>query len=181
MKSSEKRIWKIGTVVGFVVVIAGLLMTSPLNEDDVVISALTGGTAIIKGLYELYMCRIAHRMTGRWPVYISAAVVLNLVVGSQLLLPPYPSFTLFVYVFTMLYIVGISANMALICHFRKIDRDSDSYVSLLGLSGFALAICVLLPFGPVFSDYLTKWLVAVYLIVAGLVQVISSKYLEKGE
>ena len=174
MKLLVTREGKAAFAVGIVLVLAGLLMTNPVNEDSVVVSVIIGITALVKGTFEIYLHNVFFRRSGKRLKQLIATGIVNIIIGLIMTIPPYPSLKMSAYLFSFMYISGAVTQLTVIRHLSF--SGNDYYAVLLGLNYVALAMGVFLLLNPIFSDTLIKWLVAVYLIVAGFVQIVGAFY-----
>ena len=158
--------------VGIVLVLSGLLMTNPVNEDSVIVSIIIGMTALIKGGFEFYLHHIFFKCYDNHLKRLVATGIINIIIGLIMTIPPYPSLHMTAYLFTFMYISGAISQLTVIKHLSF--SGNDYYAVLLGLNYMALAMGIFLLMSPLFSDTLIKWLVAVYLIVAGFMQIVGA-------
>ena len=174
MKLLVTKEGKAAFAVGIVLVLSGLLMTNPANEDSVIVSIIIGMTALIKGLFEFYFQHIFFKRYGRHLKQLIATGIVNIIIGLIMTIPPYPSLHMTAYLFTFMYISGAITQLTVIRYLSF--SGNDYYAVLLGLNYMALAMGMFLLLSPLFSDTFIKWLVAVYLIVAGFVQIVGAFY-----
>lgn len=64
MKLLVTKEGKASFAVGIVLVLSGLLMTNPVNEDSMIVSIIIGITALIKGGFEFYLRHIFFKHYG---------------------------------------------------------------------------------------------------------------------
>ena len=163
---------KASFAVGIVLVLSGLLMTNPVNEDSVIVSIIIGMTALIKGGFEFYLHHIFFKCYDNHLKRLVATGIINIIIGLIMTIPPYPSLHMTAYLFAFMYISGAITQLTVIKHLSV--SGNDYYAVLLGLNYMALAMGIFLLMSPLFSDTLIKWLVAVYLIVAGFMQIVGA-------
>lgn len=174
MKLLVTKEGKAAFAVGIVLVLSGLLMTNPVNEGSVIVSVIIGITALVKGSFEIYLHDIFFKRNGKRLKQLMTTGIVNIIIGLVMTVPPYPSLKMSACLFSFMYISGAVTQLTVIKHLSF--SGNDYYAVLAGLNYVALAMGIFLLLSPLFSDTLIKWLVAVYLIVAGFVQIVGAFY-----
>lgn len=168
-----------GMLVGALLVLSGMLLMTPLNGNNRLMSIIIGICAIVKGLSNTMSGRFIDREYGISLRSLSVAGSVDLVVGLLLTFSPYLNLDSIVYGFTFMYIINALTRLSAI--FRLGTQDSDSYAVIIGLDNLELALGIIMLFNPLFSDYIVKFLVGCYLIGSGFIQIIAADKVLKRE
>lgn len=173
MFEQEQRRFDWGSVlVGILLIILGGWCFYRPDRTLELVAVLVGIGAIVKGVYELWFRRMVRRwldLRSRWLLILG---ILDIILGLVFTFKVATGVQVIAIIFALWFIFDTVGQLFIASYYRQMNRGYYWLLVILNLVAFALGVILL--FNPVLSGLALVWLIASFMILVGLIQIIAA-------
>lgn len=159
-------------LIGLLFILSGLFVLSHPKATLALIATLLGILAIIKGIYELWFKQWLEKWTGQKLGKVFILGIVDIILGLLFVFRPLAGINFIVYVFAFWFILDAVLQLSFA---RILKTFSESYYKMIMVSNLLILLLgVILLFNPLEAGVLVVWVIALFLIITGILQLLAA-------